>query len=82
MLASQGRTFSVTAPTGIAAINVSGNTIHSWSGVGLGKDVRPLARKRIFQLFVLSLTMRVEISRSVSFTTRLQEERISKRAGF
>lgn len=28
---------AVTAPTGIAATNVSGITIHSWSGVGLAK---------------------------------------------
>eukprot|EP00040_Diaphanoeca_grandis_P043222 m.8885 g.8885 ORF g.8885 m.8885 type:complete len:844 (-) comp7259_c0_seq1:201-2732(-) len=28
---------AVTAPTGVAAINVGGQTIHSWAGVGLGK---------------------------------------------
>ena len=28
---------AVTAPTGIAATNVSGVTIHSWAGVGLAK---------------------------------------------
>lgn len=28
----------VTASTGIAALNVSGITIHSWSGLGLGED--------------------------------------------
>ena len=28
---------AITAPTGIAAINVNGQTIHSWAGVGLGK---------------------------------------------
>ena len=29
---------SVTATTGIAACNVSGMTLHSWAGVGLGKE--------------------------------------------
>ena len=27
----------VTAPTGVAAVNVGGQTIHSWAGVGLGR---------------------------------------------
>jgi len=27
-----------TAPTGVAACNVSGLTIHSWAGVGLAKE--------------------------------------------
>lgn len=29
---------AVTAPTGIAAINVGGTTIHSFAGIGLGKN--------------------------------------------
>lgn len=28
---------AVTAPTGIAAVNISGSTVHSWAGVGLGR---------------------------------------------
>ncbi|GAA6009141.1 hypothetical protein JCM10207_004280 [Rhodosporidiobolus poonsookiae] len=32
------RPFQVTATTGIAALQVSGVTIHSWAGVGLGKE--------------------------------------------
>ena len=28
---------AVTAPTGVAAVNVGGQTIHSWAGVGLGR---------------------------------------------
>ncbi len=27
-----------TAPTGVAACNIKGLTIHSWSGIGLGKE--------------------------------------------
>ncbi|EKM60776.1 uncharacterized protein PHACADRAFT_84635 [Phanerochaete carnosa HHB-10118-sp] len=26
----------VTAPTGMAAMNIGGSTIHSWAGIGLG----------------------------------------------
>ena len=29
---------AMTATTGVAAVNVSGATIHSWAGLGLGKD--------------------------------------------
>lgn len=32
------RRTAVTASTGIAAINVGGSTLHSWAGVGLGKE--------------------------------------------
>lgn len=27
-----------TAPTGIAGLNIGGSTIHSWAGIGLGKE--------------------------------------------
>lgn len=30
----------VTASTGIAAVNIEGSTIHSYSGIGLGKEDR------------------------------------------
>eukprot|EP01041_Mallomonas_annulata_P010132 gene10132-21129_t len=40
------RTVAFTAPTGVAACNISGLTIHSWAGVGTGADpVEKLARK-------------------------------------
>lgn len=32
------RRTAVTASTGIAAINVGGSTLHSWAGIGLGKE--------------------------------------------
>lgn len=28
---------AITAPTGVAAINIGGQTIHSWAGIGLGR---------------------------------------------
>ncbi|GAA5956414.1 hypothetical protein JCM3765_005655 [Sporobolomyces pararoseus] len=38
MLKFHGAGFSTTAPTGIAAVNVEGQTLHSWAGVGLGNE--------------------------------------------
>lgn len=32
------RRTAVTASTGIAAVNVGGSTLHSWAGIGLGKE--------------------------------------------
>jgi len=29
---------AVTAPTGIAGLNIGGSTIHSFAGIGLGKE--------------------------------------------
>jgi len=40
------RQAAITAPTGIAAINIGGSTIHSFAGIGLGKEpARKLAAK-------------------------------------
>jgi len=38
MLDHLGRPYQVTATTGIASLQVGGSTLHSWAGVGLGKD--------------------------------------------
>lgn len=35
-LTGNGRDADVTAPTGIAALNIGGMTIHRWAGIGLG----------------------------------------------
>jgi ATP-dependent DNA helicase PIF1 len=29
---------AITASTGIAAVNIGGCTLHSWAGIGLGKE--------------------------------------------
>ncbi|TFY70121.1 hypothetical protein EVJ58_g65 [Rhodofomes roseus] len=40
---------AVTAATGIASVNIDGCTLHSWAGIGLGKeDARALARRILF----------------------------------
>lgn len=33
-----GYDIAITAPTGIAGLNIGGQTIHSWAGIGLGKE--------------------------------------------
>jgi ATP-dependent DNA helicase PIF1 len=35
-LKAKGKKVAVVAPTGVAALNVKGKTIHSWAGVGIG----------------------------------------------
>jgi ATP-dependent DNA helicase PIF1 len=38
---------AITAPTGIASLNIGGRTIHSWAGIGLGTDTASNLIKRI-----------------------------------
>lgn len=33
-----GHNIAITAPTGIASLNIGGQTIHSWAGIRLGKE--------------------------------------------
>ncbi|MBW3087985.1 AAA family ATPase [Bifidobacterium sp. 82T24] len=42
-----GKSVAVTASTGIAATHVNGQTIHSWSGVGVATVLEPATLKRI-----------------------------------
>ncbi|KAJ8311488.1 hypothetical protein KUTeg_010843 [Tegillarca granosa] len=37
ILSREGKAVSITASTGIASLNVNGQTIHSWSGIGDGR---------------------------------------------
>ena len=37
-LRANGKTYAVTASTGIASVNIGGCTLHSWAGVGLGQE--------------------------------------------
>ncbi|RUP50709.1 DNA helicase Pif1 like protein [Jimgerdemannia flammicorona] len=39
--------FAVTAPTGMAAINIGGQTLHSWAGIGLGNESAEVLANRI-----------------------------------
>jgi ATP-dependent DNA helicase PIF1 len=42
-----GNKIAFTAPTGVAACNISGMTINSWAGVGLGTDSIELTIKKV-----------------------------------
>lgn len=45
----QRDSLAVTASTGIAAVNIRGQTLHSWAGIGLGKDKAETLAMRIAQ---------------------------------
>ena len=38
---------AVTASTGIAAINIGGSTLHSFAGVGLGKEPKKMLVRKV-----------------------------------
>ena len=44
---AQGKQLDVTASTGIASVNIGGSTLHSWAGVGLGKELAEVLVMRI-----------------------------------
>ena len=48
-LRSKGVEVGVTAPTGIAATHLEGITIHSWSGIGIKKDLSDNDLKKILK---------------------------------
>jgi ATP-dependent DNA helicase PIF1 len=41
------RVVAITAPTGIAGLNIGGSTIHSFAGIGLGKEPREKLAEKI-----------------------------------
>lgn len=39
----------LTAPTGLAAVNIAGMTVHSWAGIGLGHETVPVLCDKIMR---------------------------------
>jgi hypothetical protein len=37
-LRAASKPLAITASTGIASVNIGGTTLHSWAGIGLGKE--------------------------------------------
>lgn len=46
---NSGKNLSVTATTGVAAVNVGGQTIHSWAGVGLARGSKKEVNAKLTQ---------------------------------
>ena len=40
----QDKTVAVLAPTGVAALNVNGQTLHSWAGIGIPRFYKDFSR--------------------------------------
>lgn len=68
MTDSRANSVAVTAPTGIAGLNIGGSTIHSFAGIGLGKEpAEVLANKikyskRLFQRWVSTVVLIIDES--------------------
>ncbi len=53
------KNLAITASTGIAAVNISGSTIHSWSGIGLAKLPPTQIAKNIFSAKMSKLRRKI-----------------------
>lgn len=42
---------AITASTGIASVNIDGCTLHSWAGIGLGKEDPRVLAKRFISIY-------------------------------
>ena len=63
---------AITAPTGIASLNIGGRTIHSFAGIGLGTDTaenlveKIIGSKTLFRRWVGTSVLIIDESESLS----------------
>ncbi|GJE87830.1 ATP-dependent DNA helicase PIF1 [Phanerochaete sordida] len=70
---------AVTASTGIAAVNIGGSTLHSWAGIGLGKESKEkLARKILgrHEYLARGLPRKIKKKHRLYYSNREQEEQL------
>lgn len=51
LLREHDHAVAITASTGIAGLNIGGSTVHSWAGIGLGKEAADVLAQRIKKSF-------------------------------
>lgn len=68
---------AVTASTGIASVNIGGSTIHSWAGIGLGKESAEKLVGKLLGLDCRQRQLEEEMKRSgLAMSNQTEDERI------
>lgn len=77
-LVKEFKDIHLTATTGVAAVNIGGRTIHSWAGIGLGRDsVRDIVVKLQHHVRMTAKSGKPTAGANVKFAKRLVIDEIS-----